>query len=49
LVEVTGLTPADKLIVGGREGLADGGRIRVTGDSKSIDGTLPTVGHDPGQ
>jgi RND family efflux transporter MFP subunit len=34
LVEVTGLTPADKLIVGGRETLSDGARIRVTGDDK---------------
>jgi RND family efflux transporter MFP subunit len=34
LVEVTGLTPADKLIVGGREALTDGARIRVTGEDK---------------
>ncbi len=32
LVEVEGLTPADKLIVGGREDLSDGDRIRVTED-----------------
>jgi RND family efflux transporter MFP subunit len=33
LVEVTeGLNPADKLISGGREGLRDGQRIRVTGE-----------------
>ncbi len=31
MVEVEGLSPSDKLIVGGREGLADGQRIRVTG------------------
>jgi RND family efflux transporter MFP subunit len=36
LVEVEGLTPSDKLIVGGRESLADGDRIRVTGDDKSL-------------
>jgi hypothetical protein len=36
LIEVEGLTPADKLIVGGREGLSDGDRIRVTGDDTSI-------------
>ena len=34
LVEVAGLTPSDKLIVGGREGLEDGDRIRVTGEDK---------------
>jgi hypothetical protein len=34
LVEVEGLTPADKLIVGGRETLSDGDRIRVTGEDK---------------
>jgi RND family efflux transporter MFP subunit len=32
LVEVEGLTPADKLIVAGREDLGDGERIRVTGE-----------------
>jgi len=37
LVEVDGLTPADKLIVGGREGLNDGERIRVSGDDKSLE------------
>jgi multidrug efflux pump subunit AcrA (membrane-fusion protein) len=36
LVEVEGLTPADKLIVGGRENLSDGDRIRVTADDTSI-------------
>jgi HlyD family secretion protein len=41
LVEVTeGLTAADKLIVGGRDGLADGQRIKVTGE----DTTLGTTG-----
>jgi RND family efflux transporter MFP subunit len=34
LVEVEGLTPGDKLIVGGREALTDGARIRVTGEDK---------------
>jgi hypothetical protein len=34
LVEVEGLTPSDKLIVGGREALTDGDRIRVTGEDK---------------
>jgi HlyD family secretion protein len=36
LVEVQGLTPSDKLIIGGRESLADGDRIRVTGEDQSI-------------
>lgn len=40
LVEVEGLTPADKLIVGGREAVTDGARIRVTGEEK-----LPTTDH----
>src|SRR5438876_346872 len=29
---VSGLTPADKLIAAGRDGLRDGDRIRVTGE-----------------
>ena len=37
LVEVEGLTPADKLIVAGRESLNDGDRIRVTGDDTSLE------------
>jgi HlyD family secretion protein len=37
LVEVEGLTPADKLIVGGREALNDGDRIRVTAEDESFD------------
>jgi RND family efflux transporter MFP subunit len=46
LVEVVeGLTPADKLIVGGREGLADGQRITVLGE----DATLGTTRHDAGR
>jgi RND family efflux transporter MFP subunit len=37
LVEVVeGLTPADKLIVSGREGLRDGQRIAVTGEDTSL-------------
>jgi RND family efflux transporter MFP subunit len=37
LVEVAdGLSPTDKLIVGGREGLADGERIKVTGQDTSL-------------
>ena len=37
LVEVAaGLAPTDKLIVGGREGLADGERITITGEDQSI-------------
>ena len=37
LVEVSsGITAADKLIVVGREGLADGDRIRVTGEDSTI-------------
>ena len=41
LVEVVdGLTPADKLISGGREGLTNGQRIVITEDSAPVD--LPT-------
>jgi HlyD family secretion protein len=37
LVEVTqGLTALDKLIVGGREGLADGTRIRIMGTDRNL-------------
>jgi multidrug efflux pump subunit AcrA (membrane-fusion protein) len=35
LVEVEGLTPSDKLIVGGREGMTDGERIRVAEENTS--------------
>ncbi|MEX2137669.1 MAG: efflux RND transporter periplasmic adaptor subunit [Pirellulales bacterium] len=41
LVEVEGLTPADKLIVAGRESLEDGDRIRVTGDDTSLEPSRP--------
>lgn len=44
LVEVVqGLTALDKLIVGGREGLAEGTRIRVTGDDRTL-GATPATG-----
>ncbi len=37
LVEVvSGLSPQDKLVVGGREGLADGTRVRVAGEDESL-------------
>ena len=37
LVEVLeGLTPTDRLIVGGREGLTDGERITISGEDASI-------------
>jgi RND family efflux transporter MFP subunit len=37
LVEVvSGLAPQDKLIVGGREGLTDGARVRVAGEDDSL-------------
>jgi hypothetical protein len=37
LIEVAqGLSPLDKLIVSGREGLADGSRIRVTGEDRNL-------------
>lgn len=39
LVEVvSGLTPTDKLIVGGRESLTEGGRVRVTGEDQTLAG-----------
>jgi RND family efflux transporter MFP subunit len=48
LVEVVeGLSAADKLIVGGREGLTDGARIKVTGEDASL-GTAPVgIGTKP--
>lgn len=37
LVEVTGgINPTDKLIVGGREALVEGARIRITGEDQSL-------------
>jgi RND family efflux transporter MFP subunit len=37
LVEVvSGLSPQDRLIVGGREGLSDGARVRVAGEDESL-------------
>jgi RND family efflux transporter MFP subunit len=42
LVEVIeGLTPADKLVSGGREGLRDGQRIAVTGEDASLGLAVP--------
>jgi multidrug efflux pump subunit AcrA (membrane-fusion protein) len=44
LAEVTtGITALDKLIVGGREGLKSGDRIRVTGEDRAL-GTTQTSG-----
>ena len=44
LVEVTsGLNPTAKLIVGGREALIEGARIRVTGEDQSIAGSISTT------
>jgi HlyD family secretion protein len=43
-VEVTaGLTPADRIISGGRDGLRDGKRIRVTGEDTSLVSSTPTT------
>ncbi len=40
LVEVLqGLTPTDKVIVGGRELLEDGDRIRITGEDPVLGGS----------
>jgi RND family efflux transporter MFP subunit len=37
LIEVTqGLSPTDKLIVSGREGISDGSRVRVTGEDHNL-------------
>lgn len=42
LVEVvSGLSPTDKLIVGGRESLTDGARVRVSGDDKTLASGAP--------
>jgi hypothetical protein len=44
LTEVTtGITALDKLIVGGREGLRNGDRIRITGEDRAL-GTTQTGG-----
>ncbi|MDZ4656093.1 MAG: HlyD family efflux transporter periplasmic adaptor subunit [Bythopirellula sp.] len=48
LVEVTsGLTPTDKLIVGGRESLTEGARIRVAGEDNTMQTNTPSsaIGH----
>jgi RND family efflux transporter MFP subunit len=43
-VEVSaGLTPADRLISGGREGLRDGDRIRVTGEDSTFVSITPSA------
>ena len=43
-VEVkSGLTPTDKLIIQGREGLADGTRIRIVGEDDSLANMTTTV------
>lgn len=50
MVEVTsGLTPTDKLIVGGRESLTEGARIRVGGEDTTIQLNTPSsaVGRSP--
>lgn len=45
MVEVTdGLTAADKLIVAGREGLADGARITISGEDASLGTTAAPAG-----
>jgi multidrug efflux pump subunit AcrA (membrane-fusion protein) len=48
LVEVVeGLNAADKLIAGGREGLTDGQRIKVTGEDASLGTEAGAVGVKP--
>ena len=43
-VEVSaGLTPADRLISGGREGLRDGQRIRITGEDATLISSTPAT------
>jgi HlyD family secretion protein len=54
LVEVIdGLTPADRLISGGREGLYDGQRITITGEDSGVggaqQGAAPGTGRPPQQ
>jgi hypothetical protein len=41
---VEGLSPADKLIAGGREGLRDGQRITVTGEDADLAAPSPDGG-----
>jgi RND family efflux transporter MFP subunit len=44
LVEVTqGLSPLDKLIVAGREGISDGMRVRVTGEDRNLGKDSPSA------
>jgi hypothetical protein len=48
LIEVTqGLTALDKLIVGGREGLADGTRIRIIGTDRNLGTTSVRAASTP--
>lgn len=48
LVEVVeGLRPADRLIAGGREGLQDGQRVRVTGEDPAYGVAAPGAGPRP--
>ena len=51
LVEISqGLSPLDKLIVSGREGLSDGQRIRVTGEDRTLGANAPvTTQQSPSQ
>lgn len=43
LVEVAqGLSPLDKLIVSGREGISDGARVRVTGEDRNLGKDSPS-------
>ena len=45
LVEVvSGLAPQDKLIVGGREGLKEGSRVRVQGEDERMGIATPAAG-----
>ena len=48
LVEVIGgLTPTDKLIVGGRESLTEGARIRITGENSTMQLNSPSSAFGP--
>lgn len=48
LVEITdGLTPADKLIAGGRDSLRDGQRITVVGEDAALSATMRDSGPKP--
>ena len=48
LVEVLGgLTPTDKLIVGGRESLTEGARIRIAGEDTTMQLNSPSSSFGP--